>query len=139
MSSFAVLTGANVGKVLLSSSSTPKATGVQFMDQSGNTYTANANLEVIMATGSIKTPVVLQQSGIGPTSVLQAAGVTQLVNLPIGQNLIDQTTTTTDFTFSGNRGGGQVITFPRFQVSGTSSRCRPPSSRGRSSYNDRIS
>ncbi len=70
-----------------------------------------------MATGSIKTPVILQQSGIGPTSVLQAAGVTQLLNLPIGQNLIDQTTSTTDFTFSGNRGGGQVITFPRFQVS----------------------
>lgn len=70
-----------------------------------------------MATGSIKTPVILQQSGIGPADVLQAAGVTQIVDLPIGLNLIDQTTTTTDWSFTSSRGGGQPITFPRFQVS----------------------
>jgi len=70
-----------------------------------------------MATGSIKTPVILQQSGIGPSSVLNAAGVQQRVDLPVGMNLIDQTTSTTDFGFSGQRGGGQDIAFPRFQVS----------------------
>ena len=68
-----------------------------------------------MATGSIKTPVILQQSGIGPSDVLSAAGITQRVDLPIGLNLIDQTTVTTDWSFSGNRGGGQPIIFPRFQ------------------------
>jgi hypothetical protein len=52
--------------------------------------------------------VILQQSGIGPSSVLNAAGVTQRVNLPIGQNLIDQTTTTTNWQFTNARGGGQV-------------------------------
>ncbi len=76
----------------------------------------NAGLEVILATGSIRTPVILQQSGIGPAAVLSAAGVTQKVELPVGMNLIDQTTVTTDWSFSGNRGGGQPITFPRFQV-----------------------
>lgn len=70
-----------------------------------------------MATGSIKTPVILQQSGIGPTSVLNSAGVTPRVDLPVGLNLIDQTTTTTNWNFNGNRGGGQPIVFPRFQVS----------------------
>ncbi|RSH94240.1 hypothetical protein EHS25_004043 [Saitozyma podzolica] len=110
-----ILNGAQVGKVILSSDSTPRATGVQYRDQNGNTYTTNANLEVIVATGAIKTPVILQQSGIGPASVLQSAGVTQRVDLPVGLNLIDQTTTTTDWSFRGNRGGGQVITFPRFQ------------------------
>jgi choline dehydrogenase-like flavoprotein len=70
-----------------------------------------------VALGSIKTPVILQQSGIGPQAVLQAAGVTQRVNLPIGQNLIDQVTTTTDFSFSAASGGGQGILFPRFSVS----------------------
>lgn len=69
-----------------------------------------------MATGSIKTPIILQQSGIGPADVLSAAGVTQRVDLPIGLNLIDQTTTTTDWSFNSARGGGQPITFPRFQV-----------------------
>lgn len=70
-----------------------------------------------MATGSIKTPIILQQSGIGPANVLSAAGVTQRVDLPVGLNLIDQTTTTTDWNFNAARGGGQPITFPRFQVS----------------------
>lgn len=110
-----ILTAAQVGKILLSSDSTPRATGVEFRDSSGVTYTTNANLEVIVATGAIKTPVILQQSGIGPSDVLSNAGVTQTVNLPVGLNLIDQTTTTTDWNFQGQNGGGQVITFPRFQ------------------------
>ncbi len=102
--------------MLLSSDATPRATGVEFRDQSGSTYSANANLEVIVATGSIKSPSILQQSGIGPASVLSAAGVTQRVELPIGQNLIDQTTSTTNWQFQGTRGGGQAIFFPRFEV-----------------------
>lgn len=110
-----ILTAAQVGKVLLSSDSIPHATGVEFRDSSGTTYTTNANLEVIVATGAIKTPVILQQSGIGPSNVLSNAGVTQTVNLPVGLNLIDQTTTTTDWNFQGKNGGGQFITFPRFQ------------------------
>jgi len=112
-----VLSGATVGKALLSSGSSPRATGVEFRDQTGKTFTANARREVIIATGSIKTPVILQQSGIGPAAVLSAAGVTQRVDLPVGMNLIDQTTTTTNGSFRGSRGGGQSITFPRFQVS----------------------
>jgi choline dehydrogenase-like flavoprotein len=111
-----VLAGANVGKVRLSTDATPRATGVEFRDQNGNTYTVSASREVIMATGSIKTPVILQQSGIGPSSFLSAAGVPVRVNLPIGQNLIDQVLTTTTFRFSGSAGGGSPITFPRFQV-----------------------
>jgi choline dehydrogenase-like flavoprotein len=69
-----------------------------------------------MATGAIKTPLILQQSGIGPASFLSAANVPLRVNLPIGQNLIDQTTTTTSWTFTGSNGGGQPIVYPRFQV-----------------------
>jgi choline dehydrogenase-like flavoprotein len=103
-----------VGKVVFSSEATPRATGLEFRDEKGATYTVNANLEVILALGSIKTPLILQQSGVGPSDVLVAAGVTQRVDLPVGLNLIDQTTTTTNFGFSGNRGGGQAIAFPRF-------------------------
>lgn len=113
-----VLAGATVGKVVLSSGNNPRATGVEFKDQNSNSpiYTANARREVIVSTGSIKTPVILQQSGIGPRSVLDAAGVTQRVDLPVGLNLIDQTTTTTNGGFRNARGGGQPIVFPRFQV-----------------------
>jgi hypothetical protein len=51
-----VLTGANVGKVLLSSGPSPRATGVEFQDASSHTYTVNAGREVLVATGSVKTP-----------------------------------------------------------------------------------
>jgi hypothetical protein len=120
----AVLAGAQVGKVLLSADATPRATGVEFQDQSGNTYTVSANLEVLVATGSVKTPgtshsdvrspraescpAILQYSGIGPSAVLRAAGIAQRVNLPVGQNLIDQTTSTTNWQFKNAEGGGQA-------------------------------
>ncbi|KAJ9127369.1 hypothetical protein QFC24_000776 [Naganishia onofrii] len=110
-----ILAGATVGKVILDSANPPRATGVEFRDEKGTTYTVNAALEVIMAAGAIKTPSILQQSGIGPRAVLQGAGVGVRVDLPVGQNLVDQVTSTTTFGFSGQRGGGQVITFPRFQ------------------------
>ncbi|BEI91608.1 uncharacterized protein CcaverHIS019_0404280 [Cutaneotrichosporon cavernicola] len=109
-----ILTGATVGRVVLSTDTTPRATGVEFRDASGSGYTVNAGLEVIMATGSLRTPVILQHSGIGPASFLSSAGVQQRVDLPIGQNLIDQVTTTTNWNINAAGGGGQPITFPRF-------------------------
>lgn len=109
------MTEAQVGKVLLSEGSSPTATGIEFRDNAGTTYTAKANLEVIMAAGSIMSPVILQHSGIGPNSVLSSASVGSRVDLPVGMNLVDQVTTTTNWQFSGNRGGAQEILFPRFQ------------------------
>lgn len=111
-----ILVGSNVGKVLLSNGKTPRATGLEFRDSTNKTYTVSARNEVVMALGSIKTPIILQQSGIGPKDVLKAANVTQRVDLPIGQNLIDQVTTSTYWHFNGTRGGGQPLTWPRFQV-----------------------
>lgn len=110
-----VLTNAKVGRVILSDGSNPSATGIEFVDASGSTFTANANLEVIMAAGAIMSPVILQHSGIGPASVLSAASVESRVDLPIGMNLVDQVTTTTNWQFSGGRGGAQPVLFPQFE------------------------
>ncbi|GMK58648.1 hypothetical protein CspeluHIS016_0600900 [Cutaneotrichosporon spelunceum] len=109
-----ILTRATVGKVLLSSDATPRATGVQFRDASGQTYTAVARREVVVAAGALRSPVILQHSGIGPASFLASAGVPQRVDLPVGQNLIDQVTTTTNWNIRAAGGGGQPITWPRF-------------------------
>lgn len=107
-----VLTHAVVGRVLLDGT---RATGVEFRDQSGATRTVNAAKEVLVAAGAIRTPVLLQHSGIGPRSVLEAAGVPVAVDLPVGQNLIDQTMTSTSFQITQPAsGGGQSILFPRF-------------------------
>lgn len=110
-----LLAGANAGKVILSNDATPRATGIEFKDENGAIYTVNAGLEVIMATGAIKTPLILQHSGIGPKAFLDPAGVAQRVDLPVGQNLIDQVTITTNWRMNAPRGGGQQITWPRLQ------------------------
>lgn len=80
----AVLTGAHVqhinwatnkiqGKVV--------ATGVTFISD-GKEYVVRANKEVIVSGGSVNTPQILELSGIGAKTVLDRAGVPQIVDLP---------------------------------------------------------
>ncbi|KAG5788417.1 hypothetical protein H9Q69_012527 [Fusarium xylarioides] len=62
------------------------ATGVTLQD---GTY-VKARREVILSAGSIQSPGLLEQSGIGSKSVLCAAGVKQIIDLPgVGKNLQD--------------------------------------------------
>jgi choline dehydrogenase-like flavoprotein len=44
---------------------------------------------VIISGGAIGSPQILQMSGVGPAAVLQAAGVEQVAELPVGENLQD--------------------------------------------------
>ncbi|KAH8645515.1 alcohol oxidase [Xylariales sp. PMI_506] len=49
-----------------------------------------ARKEVVLSAGSLHSPQVLQRSGIGPSSLLNAAGIEVLVDLPgVGGNLQD--------------------------------------------------
>lgn len=65
------------------------ATGVEF-EHKGQIHTINAYREVISAAGSVGSPQLLQLSGIGPTDVLQKAGVEVVKDLPgVGENLQD--------------------------------------------------
>lgn len=69
------------------------ASGVQFGPTSGGStrYTASARREVILAAGAIQTPVLLQLSGIGDSSVLGPLGITtQLDMKTVGRNLQEQ-------------------------------------------------
>ncbi|KAM0350619.1 hypothetical protein ACHAPU_003105 [Fusarium lateritium] len=62
------------------------ATGVTLQD---GTY-IGARREVIISAGSVQSPGLLEQSGIGSKSVLEAAGIKQLIDLPgVGENLQD--------------------------------------------------
>ena len=65
------------------------ATGVEFI-QNGQTRTARAAKEVILAGGAINSPQLLQLSGVGPGALLQASGVAVVHDLPgVGENLQD--------------------------------------------------
>ncbi|KAI0287233.1 GMC oxidoreductase [Russula brevipes] len=69
------------------------ASGVEFVHE-GKTYTARASREVILSAGAIKTPQILELSGIGNPEVLANIGVTPRINLPsVGENVQEHTFT----------------------------------------------
>ncbi|TDZ18956.1 Glucose oxidase [Colletotrichum orbiculare MAFF 240422] len=75
------------------SSSTADATasGVLVKDATGAVRTIHANKEVILSAGSLRSPLLLEQSGVGNPSILKAAGIDPKVVLPtVGENLQDQ-------------------------------------------------
>ncbi|MEZ5589991.1 MAG: choline dehydrogenase [Gammaproteobacteria bacterium] len=66
-----------------------RAVGVEYQ-QGGQTVQVRAEREVLLAAGSIGSPMLLQLSGIGPTAVLEDAGVPVVHDLPgVGANLQD--------------------------------------------------
>ncbi|MFL5334104.1 MAG: GMC family oxidoreductase [Geminicoccaceae bacterium] len=81
-----VLTGAEVGALLLAGT---RCTGVRFR-RDGQEQTATARAEVVLATGAIASPQLLQLSGIGPGEVLQRLGIPVRHDVPgVGGNLQD--------------------------------------------------
>nr|CAE47418.1 glucose oxidase [Talaromyces variabilis] len=111
-----IMTGQTVGKVLFNqTASGPKAVGVNFGTNKAVNFDVYAKHEVLLAAGSAISPLILEYSGIGLKSVLDAANVTQLVDLPVGLNMQDQTTTTVSSrTNAAGTGQGQAVFFANF-------------------------
>ena len=88
-----VITESLVHKVTLDGN---KATGAEFSHK-GKTYTVTANKEVIVSGGAVKTPQILELSGIGDPDVLKAAGVeVKIENKGVGANTQDHATSGTN-------------------------------------------
>ena len=84
-----VIINTKVRKILLDGTT---ATGVQYIARGTNQTAVNvkANKEVIVSAGTVHTPQILQNSGIGPEPLLTKAKIPVLVNLPgVGQNFQD--------------------------------------------------
>ncbi|PWN48648.1 alcohol oxidase [Violaceomyces palustris] len=86
-----VITGALASKIELGSDRDAngelKATGVSF-DVEGQSYTVKARKEVILSAGTIKSPQILELSGIGSSDVLSKLGIDVKVESPgVGENL----------------------------------------------------
>lgn len=95
---FYVSTGQHVRRILFDDgcaapgNNGARAVGVEVTGggRNGNTWTAVAAREVILAAGAIRTPQLLELSGIGDKNVLAKAGVQSRINLPgVGSNLQD--------------------------------------------------
>jgi len=81
-----VITHAMTRRILLEGK---RAVGVEY-DQGGQTHKVMCNREVLVASGPIGSPHLLQRSGIGPAAVLKNAGIEVRHDLPgVGENLQD--------------------------------------------------
>lgn len=83
-----VLANAQVSTVILENTT---AVGVRYKNYAtGESKSAYAAQEVILAAGAIGSPQILMLSGIGPATDLESLGITSRVDLPgVGQNLQD--------------------------------------------------
>jgi choline dehydrogenase len=81
-----VITGAMSREVLLENK---RAIGVLY-EKGGKNYTVHCRREVLISSGPIGSPHLLQRSGIGPGAVLKKAGIEVKHELPgVGENLQD--------------------------------------------------
>ena len=85
-----VWTGAQIGRVLLEGTP-PRAVGVEVLPQGGGApIEVRATREVLLCTGAIGTPQILQLSGIGAGALLHEHSIAPRHELPgVGENLQD--------------------------------------------------
>lgn len=85
-SNLAVVTGALIDRVTFDGQ---RATGIEF-DLGGERQWVQANIETVLAAGSIGSPSILQRSGVGPGSLLQELGIDVVKDMQgVGANLQD--------------------------------------------------
>lgn len=78
-----------VTKVLIDPN-TKVAYGVQY-SKNGQMHKVYASKEVILSAGAINSPQLLMLSGVGPADHLQKMNIQPIMDLPVGQNLMDHT------------------------------------------------
>ncbi|KZT20506.1 GMC oxidoreductase [Neolentinus lepideus HHB14362 ss-1] len=98
----AVTTGAHAAKIIFSENRSPLvATGVEYIND-GKTYNVSAKREVIISAGTMKTPQFLELSGIGKKDILSKYNITQLLELPVGENFQDHCYVRTTIQVAGH-------------------------------------
>ncbi|HMN78860.1 MAG TPA: GMC family oxidoreductase N-terminal domain-containing protein [Burkholderiaceae bacterium] len=93
-----------------------RAVGVEYR-QGGRVVRAMAAREVILATGPVKSPQLLELSGIGQAERLRSLGIPVVHELPgVGENLIDHAQTRITFQADRPLGLNQIVGHPWRQM-----------------------
>ncbi|KAF4201756.1 hypothetical protein CNMCM8927_001085 [Aspergillus lentulus] len=67
------------------------AVGVEYLDENGQMQTAMTRKEVILSAGALRTPPILEASGVGDKDRLRGLGIETRIDLPgVGENMQDQ-------------------------------------------------
>jgi choline dehydrogenase len=81
-----VITGAQVSKVVFRGR---VAAGVEWI-KNGRVFNAAAEREVVLSSGALQSPQLLQLSGVGPADLLRGFGIPVIADAPeVGRNLQD--------------------------------------------------
>jgi 4-pyridoxate dehydrogenase len=109
-----VETSAHATRVLLAGT---RATGVEYVKDSGDIVQVEAGREVILCGGAFNTPPLLMLSGIGPAGHLTDMGIKPVVDLPVGKNLQDHLAVIVFFQRLDNGTFHREMRFDRIAVS----------------------
>ncbi|KAI1174485.1 hypothetical protein F4777DRAFT_381833 [Nemania sp. FL0916] len=93
-SNLAVMVNTTATRILWSKNGATKeavATAIEVVNQRGEVLTVHANNEIILSAGAIRSPAILERSGVGNPTVLSRQSIDIRVDLPaVGENFQDQ-------------------------------------------------
>ncbi|KAG7451650.1 alcohol oxidase [Guyanagaster necrorhizus] len=92
-----LLTGAIVSRIIWYNNTATKAAGVEYTVGTEK-FTVKASKEVILSAGSLRSPQILELSGVGNKTLLESLNISVVVDIPqVGENLVEQFIAATDF------------------------------------------
>jgi choline dehydrogenase len=111
-----VMTGARAERVVLQGR---RSTGV-VINHDGRLTEVRARREVLVAAGTVESPLLLERSGIGRPDVLRAAGIETLVESPnVGERVIEQRAVSMQVRFRDRHGPTESLnSLPKQAVAG---------------------
>ncbi|OTB07237.1 putative GMC oxidoreductase [Hypoxylon sp. CI-4A] len=88
------------------SSALLSASGIEYLDAEGQTATLTAAKEVILSAGAVRSPLILERSGVGNHLTLDKYGIETKISLPgVGENLQEQPNVILEYTSTNDSTG----------------------------------
>ncbi|KAK0469217.1 alcohol oxidase [Desarmillaria tabescens] len=92
-----LLTGALVTRIIWDNTTATKAVGVEYA-VGNDKFTVKTQKEVILSAGALRSPQILELSGVGNKTLLESLNISVVLDIPqVGENLVEQTIAATDF------------------------------------------